>query len=146
MRFGLACLSVVLAFSCCRKTDGLVSRDSGHMPKRQAQIGDVMRDHYGRNYAFEIRGPLTIAQFEAELIRSYEELAKIRQSAHGATVAFEDSGTGKSCARLKGQYQDGDELYFFKSDRRSWRDLEGREGYVLIRRGKMADMMVTAIN
>jgi len=111
------------------------------MANKQAQIENVLKDHFGKDYAFEIRGPLTVTQFEEERARSHAESAETRNRARDTDKAFTGNYT-----LFKGGYRDGDELYFFRSDRRSWGHLKGREGYVLIRKGEIADMIVTVVN
>jgi hypothetical protein len=39
------------------------------------------------------------------------------------------------------KYKDGDEIYFWRSNKQSWRDQRGREGYVLIRKNKLIDII-----
>jgi len=95
---------------------------------------------------WEIRGPLSIDQFEKELIELYEEASTIRKKVYNLNEKFENSEIGTDFARFKSQYKKGDEIYFFKSDKRSWIDLCGEEGYVLIRKNKFVDRLVTAIN
>jgi len=92
---------------------------------------------------WEIRGPLSINRFKAEMIEMYEESLKIRNEVSGK---FEDSETGEAFARFNGQYKEGDEIYFYKSDELSWMELCGREGYVLIRKNKMVDKLLTVMN
>lgn len=95
---------------------------------------------------WEIRGPLTFKQFEEERIKSYEELLEWRKKVHGIIETFEDSGMGKDCTRFNGKYREGDEIYFYKSDERSWNCLCGEEGYVLIRKNKIVDRILTRMN
>jgi len=98
---------------------------------------------------WEIRGPLTVAQVEEELIEShesYKELLKIRGVAHYAIERFEETEKGKDWGQFKGKCREGDELYFFTSDKRSWGNLMGVRGYVIIRKDKIAHTIVTGIN
>ena len=43
-------------------------------------------------------------------------------------------------------YKEGDEIYFFKSDDRSWAYLLGIEGNILVRGNKVIDMYITGMN
>ncbi len=95
---------------------------------------------------WEIRGPLTLAEFKAELIESFEESSELKQKVYGITEKFEDSTLGKMFLRFENLSQKGDELYYFKSDERSWCDLCGEKGYVRIRKNKIADKVITIIN
>jgi hypothetical protein len=44
------------------------------------------------------------------------------------------------------KYKDGDEIYFWRSNKHSWREQRGREGYVLIRDKKDVAEVVTRLN
>jgi len=89
---------------------------------------------------WEIRGPLTVAQVEQE---SLEELRKSqREDVPPVPFGFINDRWNE----LKSQYEEGDELYFFRSDKRSWLDLCGEQGYVLIRKNELLDLLVTVIN
>ena len=48
--------------------------------------------------------------------------------------------------RLKAKMLPGDEIWYFSSDPESWRALAGREGYALVRAGKVIDSWVTGMN
>jgi len=86
----------------------------------------IIKDHYGSKYGFEVRGPLNVAQLEKEFGKSHEETAAMN--------------------RLKNPYREGDEVYFFTSDVQSWSDRAGVEGYVLIRKDRIVDGIVTGMN
>jgi len=92
---------------------------------------------------WEIRGPLSIERFKVEMIEMYNESSKIRNEVY---KKFEDSGLGEAFAQFKRQFKEGDEIYFYKSDERSWMDLRGREGYVLVRKNEIVDKLLTAMN
>ena len=40
----------------------------------------------------------------------------------------------------------GDRVFEFRSPEQTWKDLCGREGYLVVRDGKIAQMIVTAMN
>ena len=82
---------------------------------------------------WELRGPLTIEQFKKESIKRYEEAADVLTKDDGTTIKFEDSRAGKTFRRFENLSQEGDEIYYFKSDECSWLYLCGEEGYVRIR-------------
>lgn len=89
---------------------------------------------------WETRGPLTVPQVEQE---SLEELSKSpRKDIPQVPFGF----LGERWTEIKNKFRDGDELYFYSSDRRSWLDLCGIRGYVLIRKDKIIDEIVTAMN
>ena len=83
-----------------------------------------------------IRGPLTIAQVEQE---SLEETTK---SPHVPQVPF--GYANDKWNKLKSQYKDGDEFYFFAADSRRY--FQGTAGYVLIRDNELVDLIVTGIS
>jgi len=143
----ILCLIIILSCSCRRDTDNSRSSDPENTFQRRIEINKIMKDHYHSfDNEYEIRGPLTVEQFEMELIELHEESSKIREKVYGVTEKFEDSEIGKDCIRIKKEYTKGDELYFFKSDERSWNNRRGIKGYVLIRTNKMIDGLVTGIN
>jgi len=47
---------------------------------------------------------------------------------------------------FKRQIKPGDSLVFFRSDRQSWNGLYGREGYALVRRGKVVKVMIGVLS
>jgi hypothetical protein len=47
---------------------------------------------------------------------------------------------------LKAEIRAGDLIYFFTSDKASWRGLIGREGYALVRNGTAVRVLITAMN
>jgi hypothetical protein len=49
-------------------------------------------------------------------------------------------------ADLRQQFQDGDELWRFRTDEESWRQLMGWAGYALVRDGAVVGAVVTAQN
>ena len=106
----------------------------------------MMKAYYHSKYEFEVRGPLTPAEFEKELRESYEEAFELREQLYGQTDESVDSAVGRKCARIKGLSKERDELYFFTSDPRSWSALAGIDGYVLVRKNEIVDMMIRRIN
>jgi len=83
-----------------------------------------------------IRGPLTIAQIEQKALEEIRESPDVPQVPFG----YENDNWNK----LKSQYKDGDEFYFFASDDFSWRYTYGEAGYVLIRDNQIVGLKVTA--
>jgi hypothetical protein len=115
------------------------------MTPRQVEVGRIIDEHWGNGVVYHvkrtfiIRGPLTVAQVESELIRSFE-----RAEIYGVTVRLEDTSSGKFCERLQRTYQVGDELYFFvATDEPSWSQCHG---YMLIRGNAVSDGIVTGGN
>lgn len=147
MKAEIAVLGVALVCSCGCRNDGSPSPGSDDMARRRNEVAQIVGTHYqGSDYGFEIRGPLTPAQFEHELRQMHEEASEIKKKAYGVVEQFLDSGTGRSFSRLEKKRLSGDELYFFSSDTRSWSNLVGKEGYVLVRGNHLVDLIVTRIN
>jgi hypothetical protein len=48
--------------------------------------------------------------------------------------------------KLKGLYQEGDCLFYFRTDQDSWNGLYGREGYVLVRDGIIVYAILTIMS
>jgi hypothetical protein len=84
-----------------------------------------------------VRGPLTVKEVQNELT----EDAK-RASTGGRRVI----PGGPEWEELKAKLKRGDQLYFYKTDRQSWQELRGREGYVAIRGNEVIDDFLTRMN
>jgi hypothetical protein len=115
---------------------------------RDGKLSKIMDDFWkaGNPYYikrdFKFRGPLSIEKVEEELTVLHQESSRIRENAYGATDTFADSKIGKNWSRLKGQYAEGDRLYFFVAPDK--RTLTGQiRGYVLVRNKKVIDQVVT---
>jgi hypothetical protein len=119
----------------------------------RAELRRLKRDYYGevRNRdvhptlvipgrGWQIRGPLMIAQVEEE------SLEDVRKSERKDIPLVPFGFLGDEWLKLKSRYQEGDEFYFFRSDERSWADLCGHEGYVLIHGNEQIGQIVTSMN
>ena len=82
-----------------------------------------------------IRGPLTIAQVEQESLEEIRKYPDVPQVPFG----YENDKWKK----LKSQYRDGDEFYFFAANVQSWVFPHGMAGYVLIRGNEILGLKVT---
>jgi hypothetical protein len=144
MRTTIGCLILVLACMSCRGSN----RDGqGQETSRASQVNRLLKESYrGYPYNFEVRGPVTLAEYRKAWIEGYEKWAERVRKDNRSPGTFEDSSQGREYARFETQYREGDELYFFRSEKRSWRDLAGTEGYVLIRNGKIIDTVETRVN
>lgn len=77
---------------------------------------------------------------------SYKEITQLR-SIHGDTIpdlpfGFKHAHWNKFKSKLK----PGDCLYFFDTNAESWMNLSGRQGYVIVRSGKIIDVFITLVN
>ena len=147
MKLIIGILNSMFLLSSCRLTEDPRLSDAGDPPERRDEIGEMLRGHYSHSaYEFDVRGPLPIAQFHQELLQSYGEYSRFREGIGEPVCGFEDSGLGKRYERTESKCREGDELYFFRSEQRSWGNMEGKEGYVLVRGDAMIDLVVTAMN
>ncbi len=92
--------------------------------------------------SWEIRGPLTIEQVEEEFVRGIRKMTTEEYYFPAITISL----TNKSWARLKNQYIEGDEFYYYESDSTSWGYLRGELGYFLIHNNKVVDSMLVFTN
>ena len=144
MRTIAICLVLSFLFGCRREPGDPNSRGSNSVVERQNAISRLLKDRDpSYPYAFDIRGPLTLRQLEEELMKDY---AAWRKRVGDSVGTFQDSALGEEYARLKDKYREGDELYFFKSDARSWNELHGNEGYVLVRQNAIVHIMMRSIS
>ncbi|MCX5643232.1 MAG: hypothetical protein NTZ17_00885 [Phycisphaerae bacterium] len=84
-----------------------------------------------------VRGPLTVKEVQKELTQDAE-----RASSRGLRII----PGGPEWKELKAKLERGDQLYFYKTDRQSWGELRGREGYVAIRGNEVIDDFLTLMN
>ena len=151
MKIIIVCLMAILTGACRQAIDSSTSRNSDSTMKRNDKLSKVMDDYskignpYYMRHEYEFRGPLTVAQVEEDLIESHKESLKIREKVYGVTERFEDTEAGKIWGRLKSEYRDGDELYFYLATAKpSWSQ---SWGYVLIReKKKVVTKIMTAMN
>jgi len=141
MKAAVLCGIVILMCYGCGDSDSPRA-----VQKKRAEVGRMMKAHYHSKYEFEVRGPLTLVEFQEELRESYEEAFELRENVYGQTDKSADSAVGRKYARIKGLSREGDELYFFTSELQSWAELAGIDGYVLVRKNEIVDMMVRRIN
>lgn len=112
-----------------------------------AQVSKLVKERYrGYRFNFEIRGPLDFKEYKKGRVKAYETWAEHMRDVNRPAGTFEDSGVGRTCARFEAELKEGGELYFYRSEGRSWSELDGAEGYVLIRDGKIIDLMETAMS
>jgi hypothetical protein len=87
-----------------------------------------------------------LTQFADELRAFYAELAESGKQVGDQNAESADSLVKRKCDRIRLLTREGDELYFFTSDRRSWGELAGKDGYVLVRKDKIVDSIIRDIN
>ena len=84
------------------------------------------------------RGPLSVAAVERE------GMDAVRGCGHCPQVPF--GYMHSYWEKFKRQIQPGDSLVFFRSDKKSWSGLYGREGYAIIRNGKVVKVMIGVLS
>jgi hypothetical protein len=107
----------------------------------QAMIG-----RFGMAGFFEVRGPLSLAEVEQEMLM--EVLCAIANyNFMGSLPRLPSAGwMGEDWSDFKKDIRADDLIYFFTSDKESWHGLIGREGYALIRGGKVIRVLITAMS
>lgn len=138
------CAVAMLCCSCHRAAD---SSDAARGQDRLCKIMDeyLRRDPLEYRYAppgydYLFRGPLTMSQIEQEML----DRAGVK-SIEAPTTSFGRRMYNKWTA-FKEEYKLGDELYFFRTNQRSWELTAGREGYVLFRRNQVVEIWLTSCN
>jgi hypothetical protein len=116
-----------------------------NVPYTADEVQAMIGKSFGTNQSFEVRGPLSVAEVEQEMlmevlcaIADYNDMRSIPR--------LPSSWMGEAWHDFKAEIRAGDLIYFFTSDKASWRALIGREGYALIRDGKVVDMLITAMS
>jgi hypothetical protein len=92
----------------------------------------------------KVRGPLTVADIEQRELQFILDLIAELGIPDWTRVPFR--GLEEDWLGFKKQMRAGDLIYYFTTDDIDWRLLTGAEGYVLIREGKVVDMIVTGIS
>ena len=82
-----------------------------------------------------VEGPKTIATVESE------DLAKIEECSRSSQTPFGDQFP--EWAQFKRLVRPGDCLMFFRSSPYSWEHAFGSEGYVLVREGRIVEILAT---
>jgi len=90
------------------------------------------------SYGFEFRGPMTLEQFEQEIVKETPEGER-----KDTSLAFLDVINERWLHRKGYHYIDGDEFCFFRTGKHSWDSLVGSAGYLLLREGKIIDVLLT---
>jgi len=108
--------------------------------EKEIRIGKVISEYYRIRFSVEVRGPMTIEEVEKESIE--EILKSSRKDVPKVPFGFQND----RWKEFKDKYQDGDEIYYYMSEKNSWRILEGVAGYVLIRSESIIDIIVTSGN
>jgi len=110
------------------------------LSEKEKRISKNISDYFQLGFSVEIKGPLTIEEVEKE---SLDELSKSsRKDIPKVPFGFNNDNWNE----FKSKYNDGDELYFFTSDEKSWSGLYGREGYALIRNEKVVLVIITILS
>jgi hypothetical protein len=85
-----------------------------------------------------IRGPLGVTSVEQEGRKAVNDCGHCPQVPFGHMNRYWQD--------FKRQLKPGDLLVFFRSDTRSWNGLYGREGYAIIRKGKVVKVMIGVLS
>jgi hypothetical protein len=155
MRIVIVCLmGISMCLSCTIIDDSMKKRDeTSKVLKRRDEVSKIMRNHYPiKDYGFEIEGPFTIEQCKEHYVKWYIELFGINEENPGKLKEpldrlkrFPESQKFKDFVRPVENHK-GNELYFFTSDIYSWGNLNGVEGYVIVYKNELVDILGTGIN
>lgn len=128
MKILITCVLMMSLNSCYR--------ESAHLRQRHREIESYMLDRSkaGPEQAYQIRGPLTLAEAEKELCTMFKDSDHLveRDSSGNPTKYI-----GPSWIRLVNRFETNDELYHYRSGLRRSMHLQGSVGYVLFRSEKL---------
>jgi hypothetical protein len=138
-----------LANSLYPELDALLPKASQpaepNVPYSKEEMEAIIGKFIGLGCCGEVRGPLSVAEVEQEaLIDTLCEIAEYHDMRSIPRLPF--AYINDAWEELKSEVRAGDLIYFFTSDEESWWALCGREGYALIRDGKVVAMIVTAMS
>jgi len=96
----------------------------------------------GERTEIKLRGPLTLAQVEEDLVTADRRMLQMVRKRQGVEdIGGEEVGLRKEWLELKSKYRDGDELHsYLATAKPSW---EQTAGYVLIRGSEIVGVMLT---
>lgn len=86
---------------------------------------------------------LTVEEFRQ---RQHEELREARPDWIGTEHDRPGGFAHKRFDEFTAQYQAGDEIWHYRSPEYSWRMMAGREGYAIVRDGKVVANYTTVLN
>jgi hypothetical protein len=95
----------------------------------------------------ELMAYKTIAELEAEFTLRPDQLSESDRTGPRAQFMLKPFGAlNDRWEALKARMQPGDELWTFQSSAESWRDLAGRAGVALVRKGAIVERLITMMN
>ena len=91
---------------------------------------------------YQISNPVTVAEVEIEWSKDLPEMTRLRPDIPQLPFGFINDRWNRFKAKIK----DGDILVRFISDQQSWKNLAGREGLAVLRRGCLVDVFTVTMN
>jgi hypothetical protein len=91
---------------------------------------------------YAISTPMTVLEVEADEMKNLEEVLRIVPDLPRVPFGYGN----QEWEKFKAQLQEGDTIVHFRSDRRSWSNLAGEEGYAIMREGCIFRRFTTLIN
>jgi hypothetical protein len=165
MRTRIIYLTIILTCLSCNADKNANQKYSKRIMTRKDEILKLMRDRWiktaeeGKEKYFNSKYEYTPKELsELEKIEKdyfYEPDPNIFFTAPGPSWEIEgplpikdlkEKYTSDEWIKFISKYKDGDEIYFWKSSIQSWNDSRGTEGYVLIRKNKLFDIIWTREN
>lgn len=128
MKIVTTCLFAVLLCSCQQAVDNRTSERPEVTKERREEVRRIIAGDFHFDIDI-VRGPLTVREVQKELAEAGRRPAEV-----------------PGWREIKAKFRRGDEIYFYKTDRQSWAELRGREGYVAIRGIKIVDFALTRMN
>jgi len=129
MKVTRVCLLAIVACSCRKVVNNPASGPSEATMERQEEVRKLISSYIHHPGVEIVRGPLTVREVRKEL------------GAYGRSL-----GGVPGWQELRPKLKRGDEFYYYTTDRQSWAELYGREGYVAIRGDEVVGSLLTAMN
>jgi len=131
---------VCIRFLPSGRPDDPTARQDSLSSERRNEICRLISEWCKMGFSVEIRGPLTIAEVEKA------SLEEISRSPH-KDIPYAPFGLmNYEWNQFKSKYKEGDELYYFASDQKSWSAMEGCKGYATIRKNQLIGVIITEVS
>lgn len=131
---------VCIRFLPAASADSPTAVTDSNSTERRNEVCRLIAEYFGLGFSVQIKGPLTIAEVEKE---SLEELSKAdRKDIPKVPYGFAND----RWITFKNNYKEGDELYSFTSDQKSWAGLYGRSGHVIIRKTQVITAIISGMS
>jgi len=124
MKIAVIGIMMVIGCSCHKVIDKPAPGRSEDAMQHQEEIRNIIAEYFHLRFD-AIRGPLTAKEVREGSIRADH---------------------GPDWRQFKAKLKQGDGLYFCRSDRQSWAEQRGWEGYVAVRGSTVVGILTTVMN